>query len=182
MIPHPPLLIEQKSSYLAVHILLALSAASSVKLLLGGATSPADIMVPATVCAVAVVGAWANFIKSKRSIEIDIESRAVTIHKTSALLRPKRIEYPLDRFGSVRSYMTAGRYPKSVVELVTKEGGRALMVAFFEPDSKAKSFMSIPAEVENKEAAALREKIASLTNLRDSGYLGEQYVGAQMKE
>lgn len=175
--------IDHKPSYLGVYVMLTLAAFSSLPLLFGEVPGPGNIVGVATAFSIAVLFAWTNLVGSKRSVEIDPDSKVVVIRKVSAFLRPRCIQYPLDRFGSVRSYLVnGGRVVYNIVELVTKEGGRALMVGSFEPASKAKSFTSIPVDDESEQAAALRADIAAATKLKDSGFLGVQMIGAQMKE
>lgn len=81
----------------------------------------------------------------------------------------------------MRSYTTIGRFTKNHVELVTKSGGEALIVAAFVPGINAQSFWSVPTEVESVKARYLRKEISSRCELIDQGFLGSKTVGALLE-
>ncbi|MPT10886.1 MULTISPECIES: hypothetical protein [Comamonas] len=131
---------------------------------------------------VGLISLWGKVIANRRQVNLDAAAGQVTISRVSALFRPKQRTYPLEMFGSVQSYILQGKFPINRVELVTKAGGEALMVAQFAPANFAPSFFSFPADGENKCAASLRQEIAVQLGLLDRGFLGNRMFGAQLKD
>lgn len=125
---------------------------------------------------------WEMVIVSRRQVTLDAANGQVTISRISAFFRPKQRSYPLEMFGSVQSYIPPGRSPVNRVELVTKTGGEALLVALFEPANVAPSFFSFPTKGENKGAERLRQEIAGQLGLLDRGFLGKRMFGAQLND
>lgn len=131
---------------------------------------------------IGLISFWDKVIANRRQVNLDAAAGQVTISRVSAFFRPKRRSYPLEMFGSVQSYILQGKFPINRVELVTKAGGEALMVAQFAPANVVPSFFSLPADGENKCAASLRQEIAVQLGLLDRGFLGNRMFGAQLKD
>ncbi|MDL5038966.1 hypothetical protein QRD40_21740 [Comamonas sp. Y6] len=129
-----------------------------------------------------LISLWGKVIAHRREVTLDAAAGQVTISRVSAFFRPKQRSYPLEMFGSVQSYILQGKFPINRVELVTKTGGEALMLALFEPANVASSFFSLPREGENKLAERLRQEIAGQLGLLDRGFLGNRMFGAQLKD
>jgi hypothetical protein len=163
-------------------VLLSFAVLTSIADLLRHDMTNMDPTLPAILGGCALVAIWVKSVQAKRSVEIDAALNTVSIHSVSALFRPGIRRYPLDKFGSVRSYVTSGRYAKVVVELVTKPGGEALFVAAFPPDNGAKSFWSMSTEAENTEAASLRQAISAYAGVKDHGFLNTRLVGALLND
>lgn len=126
---------------------------------------------------------WAAMIARRREVRLDPCAGLVSISTVSLFFKPRLRSYPLDQFRSVRSCLTPGSRTINYVELVTKLGGEALEVAYFEPSSSASSFWSLlPPLGENKAAGALRQTIASHFQLVDDGFLGGRWEGAGLKD
>ena len=119
---------------------------------------------------------WIKSIQSHRKIQIDVESNQVSIHTISPLFIRKVAYYSLHKFGSVRSYITYAKFPVNRLELVTQEGSKTLLIAYFQPPTVRKGFFSIPALAESSSAKDLREKIIAHTKLRDEGFLNMRSI------
>ncbi|WP_436074553.1 hypothetical protein [Acidovorax delafieldii] len=130
----------------------------------------------------AILSGWTKARQSCRRTEIDAQGKQVTIHSVSPLFSPIQHRYPLEQFGSVRSYITLGRFPQNLVELVTQSGGEALLVAAFSPRGGAPTFWSMPTETENVKAMRLRQTISDQCGLVDQGFLSPRMVGALIKD
>jgi hypothetical protein len=129
------------------------------------------------------LAAWALWIKSvqrQRYVEFSPSQMQASVHTSSLLFSRSIKKYPLEGFGTVRSYVTIGRFPKNRVELVTKQGGESLLVASFIPRSGARSFWSLPTAAENIEATELRNALSSQFGFTNQGFLGVKAVGAQL--
>ena len=140
------------------------------------------LIVAAVFGGIGLFSLWSKVIAGRREVTLDAAAGQVTISRVSAFFRPKRRSYPLEMFGSVQSYILQGKFPINRVELVTRTGGEALMVALFEPANAAPSFFSLPADGENKSAGRLRQEIAGQLGLLDRGFLGNRMFGAQIKD
>lgn len=137
----------------------------------------------AVVCAgIGLILFWDRVIANRREVTLDAASGQVTISRVTAFFKQKQRFYPLELFGSVQSYILQGKSPVNRVELVTKTGGEALLLALFEPANVAPSFFSFPADGENKNAERLRQEIAVHLGLLDRGFLGNRMFGAQLKD
>jgi hypothetical protein len=173
-----PIQARDQVSYVLVYMLIgALMLEALRAIALGELTK--NSMVTATLFAVtALVSGWIKAVQSRRRVEIDPQTGHVTIYFVSAFFSSTQIRYPLEQFGSVRSYITIGRFPKNYVELVTRNGGEALIVAAFAPTNGASSFWSFPTDTESAKAMHLRKEISSQCGLIDGGFLGSRMVGA----
>ncbi|HVK93894.1 MAG TPA: hypothetical protein VM571_04110 [Noviherbaspirillum sp.] len=117
---------------------------------------------------------------SPMTTEIDLSAKTV-VHRYRPVFGKGRIKsYPLNQFRYVRSYLTIGRFPVNVVELVTNSGGEALCLTKLDPTTNAKSFFSVPREIEAERAKEVRESVASTCGLVDQGFLGCRMTGYQM--
>ncbi|WP_334188267.1 hypothetical protein [Noviherbaspirillum sp.] len=113
--------------------------------------------------------------------EIDPATRLVMCCYRSIFGKSRIKSYSLDQFRYVRSYITIGRFPVNVVELVTNSGGEALCLTRVEPSASSQSFFSIPRPGEAEKAKKLRCDIASSCGVVDKGYLGYRMPGCQLK-
>jgi hypothetical protein len=167
-------------SYLSVYVTLAVSVFGTVRALALGELSNGQLALSVTFIALAGIFYWVKLIQQHCWCEITTYANQVTVHSVSPFFSPQQQHYPLSQFGSVRSYLTLSRFPSNRVELVTKAGGEALLVAWFEPSNGARSFWSMPTEAESTKAALLREAIAKQFGLIDQGFLGTKLVGTQI--
>lgn len=150
--------------------------------LLLGLFEPKGLIVSAVFAGVGLILFWDKVIANRRRVTLDAASSQVIISSVSAFFKPKQRVYPLELFGSVQSYIQQGKSPVNRVELVTKTGGQALLLALFKPANAAPSFFSFPAQGENKNAERLRQEIAVHLGLADRGFLGNRMFGAQLKD
>jgi hypothetical protein len=167
-------------SYMSVYAILAVLAFVAVPELALGSQSKELLVASAVLATLAAIAYWVKLVQQQRWCEITPHANQVTVHSVSPFFSARKQQYPLSQFGSVRSYITPGRFPRNRVELVTKAGGEALLVAWFTPSNGARSFWSIPTEAENPKAASARNAIANQCALVNSGFLGTRLVGAQL--
>jgi hypothetical protein len=93
-------------------------------------------LAPACIAAFyAIVRAWVEAVRGRRTILIDEHCAAVTLHKVSAFFKPRSRSWHLSTFGSVVSYVTFSRFPVNRLELVTVQSGEALLLANFRTQS-----------------------------------------------
>jgi hypothetical protein len=167
-------------SYISVYMILAVLVIAIGPELALGSLSKELLATSAVLIALAGLFYWVKLIQRHRLCEITVLTNQVTIHSVSPLFSPRQKHYPLEQFGSVRSYISLGRFPRNRVELVTKAGGEALLVAWFVPSNGARSFWSVPAEAESPKAALIRKTIADQCGLIDPGFQGTKMVGAEI--
>ena len=173
-----PIIVKSQISFGTVYISLGMVIFG----LLLGIFDSKGLIIAAVFAEVGLILLWSKFIASRRRVTLDAANSRVVISSVSAFLKPKQRFYPLEMFGSVQSYILQGKFPINRVELVTKTGGDALMVALFEPANTAPSFFSLPADGENKSAGSLRQEIAGQLGLLDRGFLGNRMFGVQLKD
>lgn len=176
-----PIHARSQVSYILLYVLIGALVLEAFRFFALGELTKSALGIASILVLVILVSWWIKAVQSRRRIEIDPQTRQVTIHAVSAFLSPVQNHYPLDQFGSVRSYTTIGRFPKNHVELVTKSGGEALIAASFFPGINALSFWSVPTEVESVMARHLRTEISSRCGLIDEGFLGSKMVGALLE-
>lgn len=143
-------------------------------------STPKDFVLPAVFAGIIILAAWSLSVQRQRSVEIDTAKGLIVVKGVTVLFRPKCTTYKLSQFGSIVSYITRSRFPKNRVELVETTGGTALLLATFTPDSSAKSFFSIPVEIEAQEAGHLRASIAQACHVKDRGFIGSRFIGHQV--
>jgi hypothetical protein len=169
-------------SYISVYtILVVLVIATGPELALGSLSNEL-LATSAVLIAVAVLFYWVKHIQRRRLCEITVLANQVTIHSVSPLFTRRQKHYPLEQFGTVQSYISPGRFSRNRVELVTKTGGEALLVAWFVPSNEARSFWSMPSEAESPKAALIRKTIADQCGLIDLGFQGTKMVGPEVGE
>lgn len=176
----PSIRATNEVSYMSVYAILAVLAFITVPELALGSLSKELLVASAVLATLAAVAYWVKLVQQHRWCEITPHANQVTVHSVSPFFSARKQQYPLSQFGSVRSYITPGRFPRNRVELVTKAGGEALLVAWFTPSNGARSFWSMPTEAENPKAASARDAIANQCALVNSGFLGTKLVGAQI--
>lgn len=177
-----PIRVHAANSYFSAYLLLGFLVATSAGALVGHEVDPAKLGAASVLGCLGFVALWVKSVQGKRWVEIDASRNQVSIRTVSPFFSPRTIHYPLSTFGAIRSYITVGRYPRNLVELVTQSGGEALLVAVLPPSNGAKSFWSMPSETENSQAATLRQQIAAYASLMDQGFLGSRLTGAQLKD
>ena len=123
---------------------------------------------------------WVEVVRGRRVVVIDDESGRVEVHTVSPLLRQKLSSVSLCEFGSVRSYLTPGKFTKNRLELVTNSGGESLLLGYFPPASDRRKWL-IPSEVESQEVSRLRNQISQESGLKDGGFLGFRMVGKELQ-
>lgn len=173
-----PLVIKSENSLLAVYICLG----ATVFGLVIGFWDRKLILMAWVFAAISLVLFWAHWIASQRRVSLDKANGQVQICSSSLLFKPRTKSYPLELFGTVQSYLTVGKHPSNRVELVSRTGGEALLLACFEPASTARSFWSFPSVGESHHAQSLRQSVAEQFGLLDRGFLGGRAEGAQLKD
>ena len=169
-------------SYTSAYVLLTLPLLTFFSIFAVQSVGLKELAVLAAASSPPFIAFWSKFIQSQHRLKISVSTGEIAVQTVSAFLTTKRTVYALERFSSVRAYIEPGKFPKNVVELVTNAGGEALFVASFEPASLANSFLSIPTDIENPKSTQLRRAIAQVCNLTDQGFLGQRWVGAQLKD
>ena len=175
-----PIRANNEVSYISVYAILAVLAIKTVPELVQGGLSNRHLTASAILVTLVSLVYWVKLIQRSRWCEIAVNANQVTVHSVSLFFSPRQRHYPLSQFGSVRSYITLGRFTTNRVELVTQDGGEALLVACFVPSNGARSFWSIPTEAESFKAALVRESIATQCGIIDHGFLGTRLVGAEI--
>lgn len=173
-----PLLIQSENSLTPVYLCLG----GTVFGLIVGFWDSKLIIMAWVYAAISLVFLWAHWVASKRQVTLDKANGRVQISSVSLLFKPRTKSYPLELFGSVQSYLTVGKHPSNRVELVSRTGGEALLLAWFEPASTARSFWSFPSQGESSHAQSLRQSVAEQFELLDRGFLGGRAEGAQLKD
>jgi hypothetical protein len=176
----PSVRANNEVSYISVYAILAVLAFATVPELALGGLSKELLVASVVLVALAALVYWVKLVQRHRWCEIAPHANQVTVHSVSPFFSARKQHYPLSQFGSVRSYITPGRFARNRVELVSKAGGEALLVAWFAPSNGARSFWSTPTEAESPKAASVREAIANQCALVDNGFLGTKLVGAQI--
>jgi hypothetical protein len=85
----------------------------------------------------------------------------------------------LDDFSSVQSYISRGKGARNIVELVTTDGNRGLVLSTFYPCG-GKKFWSLQIEIENPEAALLASKVSEFITIKNVGFIGHKFVTNQI--
>jgi hypothetical protein len=125
---------------------------------------------------------WSGRNKGRSYTVVDTEKQLVLVHTASILGKIRTSCYDIPAFGSVISYVVVGKNPQNRVELVTHSGGEALLLGEFAPSRETKSFFSLSTGTsESGEAEKLRLQISHACKLKDRGFLGTRWVGAQLK-
>ena len=173
-----PITVKNQRSFLTVYFSWGMALFG----LLLGFFDPKGLVMAAVFAGLGSLLLWDKVIANRRRVTLDAAKGQVTISRVSAFFKPKQRSYPLDMFGSVQSYILQGKSPVNRVELLTKTGGEALLLALYQPANVAPSFFSVPADGENKSATLLRQEIAAQLGLLDRGFLGNRMFGAQLKD
>lgn len=173
-----PITVQSHPSFLTVYMCWGMAVFG----LLLGFLHTENLIMAVVFSGVGLILFWNKLIASRRQVTLNASSGQVTILSVSAFFKPKQCSYPLEMFGSVQSYVLQGKSPVNRVELLTKTGGEALLLALFEPANVAPSFFSFPADGENKNAERLRQEIAGQLGLLDRGFLGNRMFGVQLKD
>ena len=173
-----PITVKNQRSFLTVYFSWGMALFG----LLLGFFDPKGLVMAAVFAGLGSLLLWDKVIANRRRVTLDAAKGQVTISRVSAFFKPKQRVYPLELFGSVQSYIEQGKFPINRLEIVTKTGGEALLLALFEPSNVASSFFSVPKDGENKSAERLRQKIAVQLGLLDRGFLGNRMFGAQLKD
>ena len=173
-----PITVKSHLSFVTVYYLLGMAVFG----LLMGLLRTEYLVIAVISAGIGLILFWDKLIANQRKVTLDASGGQVTISRVSAFFKPKQCSYPLEMFGSVQSYILQGKSPDNRVELVTKTGGEALLLALFEPANVAPSFFSFPKDGENKSAERLRQEIAVQLGLLDRGFLGNRMFGAQLKD
>lgn len=173
-----PIAVKNQCSFLTVYFSLGMAIFG---LLLGFFDSKGLVMA-AVFAGFGSLLLWDKVVANRRRVTLDAAKGQVIISRVSVFFKPKQRVYPLELFGSVQSYILPGKTSVNRVELITKTGGEALLLALFEPSNLAPSFFSFPKDGENKDAECLRQEIAVQLGLLDRGFLGNQMFGAQLKD
>lgn len=126
-----------------------------------------------------VFGGWHQYLISKRHVLINKLTSQIEITEFSFFGTPKHITYSLSEFSSVQSYITRGKGARNIVELVTTDGNRGLLLSSFFPCG-GKKFWSLEIETENPEAALLASKVSEFIKIKNTGFIGHKFVTNQI--
>lgn len=126
-----------------------------------------------------VWGVWSLYISSKRRVLIDKLTSQIQITEISFFGTQKHNTYSLGDFSSVQSYITHGKGARNIVELVTRDGNRGLLLSSFLP-SGGKKFWSLEIETENQEAALLASKVSEFITVKNLGFVGHKFATTQI--
>lgn len=126
-----------------------------------------------------IFGGWHQYLISKRQVLINKLTSQIQITEFSFFGTPKHLTYPLSDFSSVQSYITRGKGARNIVELLTTDGNRGLMLSSFFPCS-GKKFWSLETETENPEAALLASKVSAFITIKNIGFVGHKFATNQI--
>lgn len=124
-------------------------------------------------------GGWHQYLISKRHVLINKLSSQIEVTEFSFFGTPKHITYSLSDFSSVQSYITRGKGARNIVELVTTDGNRGLLLSCF-PPCGGKKLWSLEIETENPEAAQLASKVSEFITIKNTGFIGHKFVTNQI--
>lgn len=119
-------------------------------------------------------GVWNLHIASKRQVSINRLKGQITIVSFSILGHQRMTHYPIHYFSTVRSYITKDNAAKNMVELVTNDGNRGLLLSSFSLQ-RDKKFWSTEFGTENPDAAALANAVTAFIPLRNLGFVGKRF-------
>ncbi|MGP1717071.1 MAG: hypothetical protein ACTS9Y_07825 [Methylophilus sp.] len=117
--------------------------------------------------------AWEAYIASNRYVLISRSRRQITIVSMNLFGTPRMRLFPVNHFNAVRSYITAGNTARNVVELVTNDGKRGLVLCSFSNASGKKPW-SFAFETENPHAANLANTVSAFMPVKNLGFLGRK--------
>ena len=126
-----------------------------------------------------VFGGWHQYLDSKRQVLINKLTSQIELTEFSFLGKSKHTTYSLDDFSSVQSYISRGKGARNIVELVTTDGNRGLLLSSFFPCC-GKKFWSLDIETENSEAALLASKVTEFIKIKNMGFIGHKFVTSQL--
>ena len=126
-----------------------------------------------------VLGAWSQYVSSKRQVLINKLTSQIEITEFSVFGARKHNTYSLNSFGSVHSYITHGKGARNIVELVTTDGNRGLLLSSFLP-SGGEKFWSLEIETENPEAALLASEVSGFITIKNLGFIGHKFFTNQI--
>jgi hypothetical protein len=118
-------------------------------------------------------GAWDLHTTSKRQVSIDRLKGRITVVSVSIIGHQSIRHYPIQYFSAVRSYITNDNAAKNMVELVTNDGKRGLLLSSFSPYSKKR--WSLEGGTENPDAAALVNVVTAFIPLKNLGFVGRRF-------
>lgn len=132
------------------------------------------VILPATV-------AWlAAMYRTPSHTEVNFADGVVRRHYRRLFGKPRHKTYRLDEFTLVRSFLTGGRFPSNVVDMVSIAAGGALRIAEYRPLSIVQSLRGMkPGEA--PDAKALRELLAARCGCEDHGFLGWRSPGVSVR-
>jgi hypothetical protein len=142
--------------------------------------SAAQFILPGAFAALLVFTVWVSMVVGTRVVCINPSSGSVEVTWRTATLRKRRATFALGQFKAVVSYNQPGRYARTRVELNSLAGDHSLLLATYPAGSVAKSFWSVPRDVESGEARSTRISVARACGLRDDGFVGLRIPGAQL--
>lgn len=173
--------IHQPRSFIGAYAVLPFLLVSLVDVLPLEGIRPRQLVLPCVLGSILVLVVWIELVRGKRFVTIDADSGLVDVHGVSAFFVAKRRTLPLAQFASVVSYLVPTQsLRRNVLELVTAEGGQALMLASYPCGrGKVRQWIS-PTQSESSEARQFRQIIASECGIHDGGFVGVRMVGAQI--
>ena len=118
-------------------------------------------------------GVWDLHTTSKRQVSINRLKGHITVVSVSIIGHQRIRHYPIQYFSAVRSYITAENAAKNMVELVTNDGKRGLLLSSFSPHGKKLGFLE--GERENPDATALVNAVIVFIPLKNLGFVGKRF-------
>ena len=127
-------------------------------------------------------GSWYLYTASKKLILINKSTEQIQVTELSFWGKLKHKKYSLNNFGAVQSYITrvtTGMGAVHIVELVSKDGNRGLVLSTFLPCGNRR-FWSLEIEKENPNAIDLASKVADFIPVNNLGFIGHKFVTNQI--
>lgn len=107
-----------------------------------------------------------------REVRLEIDARRVVVRYRNTLFARFDVAFPMDRFGSVRTWLTRNNkgYVHFYLELVTRDGKGAVVLTFGYANPRAQDVSG--ADLEPEPIAEVRRTIARRLGIRDEGCVG----------
>jgi uncharacterized membrane protein len=118
-------------------------------------------------------GIWDLHTTSKRQVSINRLKGRITVLSVTIFGHQRIRHYPIQYFSAVRSYITTDNAAKNMVELVTNDGKRGLLLSSF--SSNGKKRWPLDGETENPDAAALVNVVTAFIPLKNLGFVGKRF-------
>lgn len=118
-----PIHARSQVSYLLLYMLIGALVLEALRAIAFGELTKSVLVIASVLTLVTLVSWWIKAVQSRRWIEIDPQTRQVTIHAVSAFFSPIQNHYPLNQFSALLHDDRA--FPKEPRRTCHEEWGRS---------------------------------------------------------